>query len=706
VRLSNLGAAATGYSTVGVNGASILASAGSFYGPAWLTNAKIAYQNFSATAIEQSYDIGTTATATLASQGSTIIAAGNSIWAYYIAGGGVFTSNGVGPFPNGFLGEVSTDHGEIINVTSSGSLGLTVYDSSAATLLSLPAVALVSPYNSPCRLRGHVLAYRQTSGWTLVNVNGDSISYRLRTDDVINWITPVFIGTTLYLLERSNRLTLRPATQASGWLIQDVGNATFNPDAVSLSSAGVRMGWCTNAGETPASLVIGDLVVATNTLTLSIVVASALVPQTPQVLTPTTFAVGPLMGGSSGNVPMPRSDHPIVDKDGKYTRAMSAWMLGVNGTATNAQAVAQSASNQPSNNDFGVIASGSNVPITASIGQDTLTITPTDRISVALDPVTKTATLGLGGETTITSTGTQNNVSFSGAATLRCNNASALTLTGLAGGVAGQRLIIAAINSTVAITNNGGTPASSGFLTTDGGTVTLTAPDQMLVERDATSSRWREVRRAVSGTGTVTTTGSPASGNLAKFSSGTAITNADLAGDVTTSGTATTTIAANVVTTTKIINSAVTLAKIANAAANSKLLGSGSAGSGSAYAELTPNLNLAIASTNVNVSIPLTDDGNSSTALTLDFGSAPRSAHKFTLTGNVTLTFNNPLDGGCYVLKIATGAGGFSVTWPGTVLWPSGTAPTITATASKVDLVTLLYDATATKYYGSFNQNY
>jgi hypothetical protein len=45
------------------------------------------------------------------------------------------------------------------------------------------------------------------------------------------------------------------------------------------------------------------------------------------------------------------------------------------------------------------------------------------------------------------------------------------------------------------------------------------------------------------GSGTVTTSGSPASGNLSKFSGSTAITNGDLSGDVTTSGTLTTTLA-------------------------------------------------------------------------------------------------------------------------------------------------------------------
>lgn len=48
---------------------------------------------------------------------------------------------------------------------------------------------------------------------------------------------------------------------------------------------------------------------------------------------------------------------------------------------------------------------------------------------------------------------------------------------------------------------------------------------------------------ATGGSGTVTTTGSPSSGNLTKFSGATSITNGDLSGDVTTSGTLATTLA-------------------------------------------------------------------------------------------------------------------------------------------------------------------
>jgi hypothetical protein len=94
--------------------------------------------------------------------------------------------------------------------------------------------------------------------------------------------------------------------------------------------------------------------------------------------------------------------------------------------------------------------------------------------------------------------------------------------------------------------------------------------------------------------------------------------------------------------------------------------------------------------------------GNSSTAQTIDWSAG--SAQLSTLTGNVTYTFSNPVAGGAYVLRIATGAGSFTTTWPASVKWSGGTAPTITATASKVDLINFYYDGTY--YYGSFAQNF
>jgi hypothetical protein len=52
--------------------------------------------------------------------------------------------------------------------------------------------------------------------------------------------------------------------------------------------------------------------------------------------------------------------------------------------------------------------------------------------------------------------------------------------------------------------------------------------------------------QSLAGTGTVSTTGSPAAGNLTKFSGATSITNGDLTGDVTTSGTTATTLASTI----------------------------------------------------------------------------------------------------------------------------------------------------------------
>lgn len=96
------------------------------------------------------------------------------------------------------------------------------------------------------------------------------------------------------------------------------------------------------------------------------------------------------------------------------------------------------------------------------------------------------------------------------------------------------------------------------------------------------------------------------------------------------------------------------------------------------------------------------DFGNSSTAQTIDWSQS--STAKSTLTGNVTYTFSNPVTGGTYALKVNTGAGSFTTTWPAAVHWTGGTAPTTTATASKVDVYTFYYDGST--YFGTYSQNY
>jgi hypothetical protein len=100
---------------------------------------------------------------------------------------------------------------------------------------------------------------------------------------------------------------------------------------------------------------------------------------------------------------------------------------------------------------------------------------------------------------------------------------------------------------------------------------------------------------------------------------------------------------------------------------------------------------------------PEFDAGNSSTSKTIDFANG--YTQKLTMTGNCTLTLSNPKSGANYILRLLQdGTGSRTMTWPVAVKWPSGTAPTLTTTAAKNDLINLYYDGTS--YYGSFVLNY
>lgn len=91
------------------------------------------------------------------------------------------------------------------------------------------------------------------------------------------------------------------------------------------------------------------------------------------------------------------------------------------------------------------------------------------------------------------------------------------------------------------------------------------------------------------------------------------------------------------------------------------------------------------------------DNGNSGTADTIDWGAG--NNQKSTLTGNVTYTFTAPSGPARLQLRLIQDAtGSRTVTWPASVKWPGGTAPTLSTAASSVDVITLWYDGT--NYYG------
>jgi len=93
---------------------------------------------------------------------------------------------------------------------------------------------------------------------------------------------------------------------------------------------------------------------------------------------------------------------------------------------------------------------------------------------------------------------------------------------------------------------------------------------------------------------------------------------------------------------------------------------------------------------------------NSSTAITLALTNG--TVQIITLTGTCTITMPSAVSGKSFMLLLKTGAGAYTVTWS-TVQWPSGTAPTLTATASKMDK--FVFTSDGTNWYGSVaGQNY
>ena len=93
--------------------------------------------------------------------------------------------------------------------------------------------------------------------------------------------------------------------------------------------------------------------------------------------------------------------------------------------------------------------------------------------------------------------------------------------------------------------------------------------------------------------------------------------------------------------------------------------------------------------------------GNSGTSQTLSLANG--TFQTVTMTGNCTFTMPTATAGQSFILKVLTGAGSYTGTFT-SVKWSGGTAPTLTATASKYDLVSFVADGSA--WSGSIIQNY
>jgi hypothetical protein len=93
--------------------------------------------------------------------------------------------------------------------------------------------------------------------------------------------------------------------------------------------------------------------------------------------------------------------------------------------------------------------------------------------------------------------------------------------------------------------------------------------------------------------------------------------------------------------------------------------------------------------------------GNSGASKTIDLTNG--TVQTCTLTDSCTFTMPSATNGKSFVLYLKTGAGSFTAAFTG-VKWPGGSAPVITATASRMDIISFVADGA--NWYGSIVQNY
>ena len=112
--------------------------------------------------------------------------------------------------------------------------------------------------------------------------------------------------------------------------------------------------------------------------------------------------------------------------------------------------------------------------------------------------------------------------------------------------------------------------------------------------------------------------------------------------------------------------------------------------------------NLTVSNTTVtNYTESVVAIGNSSTAQTISLTTG--TVQTCTLTGNCTFTMPTATAGKSFILILSTGAGSFTATFT-SVKFPSNTAPTITTTACRWDILTFVSDGTT--WYGNYAQAY
>jgi len=91
-------------------------------------------------------------------------------------------------------------------------------------------------------------------------------------------------------------------------------------------------------------------------------------------------------------------------------------------------------------------------------------------------------------------------------------------------------------------------------------------------------------------------------------------------------------------------------------------------------------------------------DGNTGAGITLNFTTGVN--HKITVNAATVLTFTAPANSRHVQVRFDySGAGGFAITWPGSVTWTGGVEPSWNTTVGPMNIASFYYDGTT--YWGT-----
>lgn len=83
---------------------------------------------------------------------------------------------------------------------------------------------------------------------------------------------------------------------------------------------------------------------------------------------------------------------------------------------------------------------------------------------------------------------------------------------------------------------------------------------------------------------------------------------------------------------------------------------------------------------------------------TYDVGWSSSSVYHLNLSSSTTVSFSGATAGQSMTFLILQSSNTKTITWPATVVWPSGTAPKLSTTTAKTDIISFFYDGG--RYFG------